>query len=253
MLFYALAGAGVLVALMLLARGFVAADPRALAAGLRWAAAGAAALLVAYLALTGRLGVVLALAAAALPVLLRHRHALLRAKAAAGPTPGRRSSVRTRHLEMDLDHDTGAMDGRVAEGPLAGRRLADLGMDDLLSLRALCRDDERSLAVLDGWLDRERPGWREAEAGAHAEAHAGAEAGTGRGRGAAGNESPGRAPRGGMSREEAHAILGLEPGASPERIREAHRRLMIRNHPDRGGSSYLAARINQAKDVLLAD
>jgi hypothetical protein len=64
--------------------------------------------------------------------------------------------------------------------------------------------------------------------------------------------TPGR-PRGAMSRDEALKILGLEAGASADEIRAAHRRLIMQIHPDKGGSSYLAAQINQAKDVLLGE
>ena len=56
-----------------------------------------------------------------------------------------------------------------------------------------------------------------------------------------------------MSRDEARAILGLDEDAGPEDIVAAHRRLMQRNHPDRGGSDYLASRINEARDVLLGE
>ena len=54
-----------------------------------------------------------------------------------------------------------------------------------------------------------------------------------------------------MTREEAYAVLGLQPGASEAEIRAAYRRLMRLAHPDGGGSDWLAARINRARDVLL--
>ncbi|HEY4136402.1 MAG TPA: DnaJ domain-containing protein [Alphaproteobacteria bacterium] len=68
------------------------------------------------------------------------------------------------------------------------------------------------------------------------------------------NPGPGQQrprPPGGMSRADAYAVLGLTPGADEAAIREAHRRLMARVHPDKGGSDYLAAQINRARDVLL--
>lgn len=68
--------------------------------------------------------------------------------------------------------------------------------------------------------------------------------------GTAGGAKP-RKPAGGMSREEAYAVLGLQPGASEMEIRAAYRRLMAAAHPDRGGSDWIAARLNQARDVLL--
>lgn len=54
-----------------------------------------------------------------------------------------------------------------------------------------------------------------------------------------------------MTRAQALEVLGLAPGATPDEIREAHRRLMRSAHPDAGGSTWIAARLNQARDILL--
>ena len=56
---------------------------------------------------------------------------------------------------------------------------------------------------------------------------------------------------GSMSRDEAYSVLGLEPGASREEILHTHRILMTKIHPDHGGSTYLASKLNEAKDTLL--
>jgi DnaJ-domain-containing protein 1 len=140
---------------------------------------------------------------------------------------------------MTLDHDSGAMDGEVREGPFVGRRLSELSLAQLLRMLELYQDsDARSASVLAAFLDREHEDWRDA-------ATAG---GSG-----AGRSGSGAAAVRGMTKEDAWSILGLEPGADPDAIRAAHRRLMQRLHPDRGGSDYLAAQINTAKDLLLGE
>ena len=167
--------------------------------------------------------------------LLAWRRIRQRLKAAQGPTPGQRSEINTRFLRMTLDHDSGQMDGEVREGPFAGRRLSEMVPEELEALWRGCQADAQSLAVLEAYLDRTQgPEWREAT-GAQ-EDQAGAPAGGGA-----------------MSRDEALAVLGLEEGAGPDEIRDAHRRLMQKIHPDHGGSDYLAAKINQAKDLLLGN
>lgn len=142
---------------------------------------------------------------------------------------GQVSRVETRFLEMELDHDSGAMRGRIRAGSRRGAALDDLSIETLASL--LREFDEESRALLLAYLDRRDAGWRE-----HAQADAAA--------------GPSAASTGQMTQEEAYKILGLQPGAGEADIARAHRTLMKKMHPDLGGSAYLAARINEAKDVL---
>jgi DnaJ-domain-containing protein 1 len=149
----------------------------------------------------------------------------------ARPTPGQSSKVRSSMIEMELDHDTGAMRGTFVAGPYAGTPLDQLPPHALAA--TLSSIDEESRALLEVYLDRRDPAWRE-----YVKEDAGARAG----------KAPGKGP---MSEEEACQILGVEPGASAIEIRRAHRNLMLKLHPDQGGSTYLAARVNEAKEVLL--
>lgn len=146
---------------------------------------------------------------------------------------GQASRIETSLLRASLDHDSGAMTGEIIAGPFAGRTLASLGRDDLLSLLAGCRgDDAQSAAVLEAFLDNRFPDWRD-----------GPEAGS--------RTSSDQTAGGAMTEEEARMILDVAPNATADDIRMAWREMMKRNHPDQGGSSYLAAKINQARDVLL--
>ncbi|MBS9476629.1 DnaJ domain-containing protein [Ancylobacter radicis] len=146
-------------------------------------------------------------------------------------TKGRVSSVRTAALDMQLDHDSGRLTGTVTSGSHAGQALDGLEIPSIAQL-ALELDAE-SRQLLEAYLDRRAPGWRE-----NAQRDPG-------GRGA---DAP---RRGTMTEEEAYQILGLAPGAGTDDIRKAHRSLMKKLHPDQGGSNYLAARVNEAKDILL--
>jgi len=151
----------------------------------------------------------------------------MKAGASPGPTPGQTSEVETEFLRMRLDHDTGEMDGTVLQGRYEERTLRELGLPELLELLDECRADRQSMAVLEAYLDRVHEDWR---------GHR--------------RPPPGRSPDG-MSEDEARAVLGVGPDATREEIVQAHRRLMQRLHPDRGGSDYLAAKLNAAKDLLL--
>lgn len=237
---YLVLGAALLVGGLLILNWFAGADPKRVLTTLKWTAVGVGAPLLLWLLLSGRLATALMAALALAPALLRWRSLFAalrnRAKAARGPSGGQTSSVETTMLRVSLDHDSGEIDGTVTAGRYEGARLADLAVGDLLSLLAEARArDPQSAAILETYLDRvEGPAWRDAAASA----------GDG--------TDAGRPPSGGrMSRAEAYAVLGLEPDASETQIREAHRRMMMANHPDRGGSTFIAAKINEAKEVLL--
>jgi hypothetical protein len=236
-------GLGVLALLLglWLLRAFVAADPRRLAQSARrlvWVI-GAIVLLLLFIGLlaSGQLGKALIDLGPLGLVLMRLWAQWQRRKAVSGPPPGQTSEVETAYLRMTLDHDSGTMTGTVRRGPFQGRGLDELSREELISLWRECRaEDPQAAALLEAYLERAQPGWREEPGGS-------AGAGTGSG-------GPGRAADA-MTRDEAYAILGLAPGATEAAIHDAYRRLMMKIHPDHGGSTYLAAKINRARDLLL--
>ena len=146
---------------------------------------------------------------------------------------GQKSTVRSAHLEMELDHDTGEMDGTVLTGRLKGTRLSSLSREEIISLYVDFRSDPDSVSLLESFLDRYHSDWRD-----HVDSD---------------DSRKQKDPSGfdNMTRQEAYQILGLEPDASAEEIHQAWRRLMKGVHPDSGGSDFLAAKINAAKDLLL--
>ena len=144
---------------------------------------------------------------------------------------GQSSRVRSQFLDMLLDHDSGELSGQIVAGPFAGRSLGEF---DLPQLTAMTPGfDAESVSLLESYLDRRFPAWRQ----------------DAQGNAAGGQSRP--AASGKMTDEEAYQILGLQPGAGRDEIGRAHRALMKKLHPDQGGSTYLAARVNEAKDTLL--
>jgi len=224
-------GLAALAILLWAAQKYLKADPRKLAAVLKLSGGIAMLVFAAFLALRGQVGVAAPLAAVGLGLLGWLPFGPAGFGARTQKSAGQVSRVRSAFLEMELDHDTGAMRGVILAGPREGTRLEGLDVDTLIGL--MSEIDDESRALLAAYLDRRDAGWRE---------HAQADAATRQG---------GSAARGPMSQEEAYQILGLQPGAKAEEIVRAHRTLMKRIHPDQGGTNYLAARVNEAKDTLL--
>ena len=223
---------GILVLVLVLwgLNTYAKADPKTLARVLRPAGGILAVAAAAFLFYRGRLEVAIPLGLFGLGLLGWGPFASTGLFQRTRKTPGQVSRVRAPYVEMELDHDSGAMRGRILTGRHQGATLDALDLNTLLSL--LTEVDADSRALLEAYLDRREPGWRE---------HAQGGAATGQ-----------RSARSGkMTEEEAYQILGVPAGASAEEIGRAHRTLMKKLHPDQGGSTYLAAQINEAKEVLL--
>jgi DnaJ domain len=224
-------GVVALVLVLWVLNGFTKADPRQLARILRPVGGIGALLLAAFLGLRGELAVAIPLGIAGLGLLGWLPFGPAGFGQRANKSPRQVSRVRSAFLEMELDHDTGALRGRILAGPHTGADLEQFDVATLVSF--LPGIDEESRALLGAYLDRREPRWRK-----HAQNDAAA--------------GQGASPRSGkMTEEEAYQILGLQPGANAQDIGRAHRSLMKKLHPDQGGSTYLAARVNEAKDILL--
>jgi hypothetical protein len=223
--------AALLVVLVMATRWMARVPARDLAQALRVFVATLAALLGSGLIYAGRIGFAVAVLGAGFWAIRSFRKARrppdpFEAAETAGVDADDGVTVRTATLAMRLDPATGELDGTVLRGRHRGKRLSRLGLAPLLELLATCRrDDPESEPLLEAFLDRRHAGWRADGAGARDDA--------------------------GMTDARAYEILGLEPGADEAAIKDAHRRLMAYLHPDRGGSTYLAAQINEARAHLL--
>jgi hypothetical protein len=237
-----------LAAFLLAMRGFVNADPKKMAEFLRKAGAVAAVLMALVFLFTGYIAFAIPLVMVAFLILNGRAASPFRMFRFPGgfpggfaggsrPSPGQSSDVETDWLEMRLDHDSGEISGRIKKGRYAGRDLSNLDAEQVLTVLDECRHngDDEGAQLLEAYLDRVfGDDWRSRDGGQESHGDAGGAADSGR-----------------MTRDEAYEILGLQPGATVEEIKTAHRRLMKNMHPDKGGSEYLAQKINQAKDFLL--
>ncbi len=225
-----LIGLAVLLLILFGARMITTSDPKKLAKALRTGGGIGAVLLAAFFAITGRFYLAIPLGFFG-ATLLGWLSAPASWTSRTQRSTGQVSRVRSQFVEMELDHDSGEMRGKILAGKYENVPLDALDPPTLLKLRG--EFDPESRALLEAYLDRRTPSWRED-----------VDEDTGPGR----SEPPHHSP---VTEEEAYQILGLETGAADADVRRAHRSLMKKLHPDQGGSTYLAARVNEAKEVLL--
>jgi hypothetical protein len=148
--------------------------------------------------------------------------------------PAGGSTIETTLLRMTLDRSTGALAGEILAGPFQGAQFHQLNVDQLRAFLSECEAaDGQSARLVETYLDRTYPDWRDGAESSDRQA---------------GGKASAR-----MTPDEAAQVLGLKPGANAEQIRDAHRTLMMKLHPDHGGSTYLASKINTARDVLLGE
>ena len=247
----AILGLGLLIAVLMFMRWYANADPKTLKRVLKLTAIWGLGLVAVFLALTGRLAAAFGLVMGIVAFGWRVLNMVSMAQQLRGmfggvggfaggfggsgqASAGQSSRVDARFLSMTLDHDTGAMDGEIHAGQFQGRVLSALSFDDLLVLRDEVSADADSLGLLDAYLDRAHVGWRDHVAAGEKE-----------------DGPSGGGSSGPLTPDEAYRVLGLTPGANKREIKAAYRQLMSKVHPDKGGSAYLAAKINEAKDLLL--
>jgi hypothetical protein len=228
-----LLGGAALLAILAIYQYVRRLHPHAFRFGLRWLVGGVSVLVTLGFLLARRIDLALFAGAAAFSVLRTGRLGPFSLDGSPSQ-PANVSEVRSQFFAMELDHDTGTVNGRILSGQFAGRDLIDLSEQDTRLLIEEIDGDADSISLLESWLDANRQGWREyfAEQDAAGTSHQ--------------NTS---APVDELA--EAYDVLGLNPGATDEEIKAAHRELMKAVHPDHGGSSYLASKINEARDRLL--
>lgn len=226
MLGYFILGVALLLGLIIGGQALTKVNPKTILKILRIAALLILGSFAIYFGMTGRFQIAAGFAFACL-FFIRNRGLF----ASTSPSSGSQSDVKTDWLHAMLDHDTGNMDAEILQGAFEGKKLSDLSLHELETLKSELTIDKQSLSIVETFINRN---FEEEDAGDDGQT----------------NRSHAKA-NGVMSREEAYEILELDPGASLADIKSAHRRLMKKFHPDHNGSAYMAAKINQAKDTLI--
>lgn len=196
---------------------------------------------LAILAASGRMHWIAAVGAAVVPF-LRRSFSLLRylpylarlmsmsstAHANSNASGSQQTETSTQELRMRLDHESGDIDGEVLVGRHEGRALSDLSPMEIKELHLALKETE-SRRLLEAYADRYHPTILDPQD----------------------EDSPTVSPE--MTHGRALKVLGLSTAATKDEIVAAHRRLIQRMHPDRGGSSFLAAELNAAKKFLMEE
>ena len=237
---YLILGVGLLAVLLLAGKWFVNAEPKKMVHSLKWVAYGAGGIILLFVVFSGKFMMLIWLLPVLLPWLMRARAAARSAnnfsRMESGGSHGMGSEVSSEFLEMYLDHDTGNMDGVIRKGLHNGKNLRTLSFEELVDLyETYAVQDVESARLLAAYLDRTHSEWRDsAENASHQN-----------------EDTQQNRSSGSMDCAEAYRVLGLDDDADEAAIKAAHHRLIASLHPDRGGSAYLASKINEARDVLL--
>ncbi len=231
MLAYFIIGLTLLIGLIIGANALAQADPKAILRSIRISAAIILGLLAAFFTFTGRFQYAPPLALAAL-FFLRNKPFFQRSS----PSAGQQSDVKTAWFHATLDHDSGDMDAHILQGEYQGRKLSELSLNELKELQQSVTADEQSASILFTFIERK---FSDNENETYDRQNQSS------------SNSSTEYQSNGMTIAEALEILELDKGADKEEIKAAHKRLMKKFHPDHDGSAYMAAKINQAKDILM--
>ncbi len=141
------------------------------------------------------------------------------------------SKIDTVTLSMSLNHTTGEIEGYIKSGRFKGKNLENLSIEELLLLREEClNSDKDALKLLEAYLDRTTNfDWKKNT----------------------NDYDNNEYSYDNMSIKEAYEVLGLDENADKEKIKQTYQSLISKLHPDKGGSDYLASKLNQAKDILI--